>query len=75
MTPATLEEEAPFPFGGGGGGDGDSCPLGAIDGVIPVVAVVGGEAEVVWFVLPLSAMTTTTSFSFLLQLSAIPLMK
>lgn len=73
MAPTTLEE-APFLFGDDEGGEGDSCPLGATDGVISVGGE-GGEAGIVWLVLPLSAMTTTANFSFLLQLSEIPLMK
>lgn len=74
-------EEAPF--GGGGdsaagagvgfistGGGGDSSPEGAGDGT---TSGVGGEAVEVWLLL--SAITTTTNFSFFLQCSSSPLMK
>ena len=57
---------------GGGDGDGVSCAVGAAEGVNSGEADGGGED--VWFLLR-SANTITTTFSFLLQLSLLPLMK
>ena len=86
---APLGEGSSPPGGGEGaictnpsGGEGDSSPAGAGDGTISVdpdggtisVDPDGGEAGVKDSLL-LSARTTTTSFSFLRQLSTTPLMK
>lgn len=74
------------PLGGGGlsgarvgfsttpvsGEGGDASPAGAGDGVISVEFE--GEGAVA-FLLVLSANTITTTFSFLRQLSLLPLMK
>ena len=58
------------------GGDGDSSPEGAGAGVISVEPEGGGEVFV-WLLvrLLLSASTIITIFSFLRQLSLMPLMK
>ena len=89
--PIKLNEIEEAPLGGGGSltGDGvgfistvpaggDSSPEGAGDGAVPVEPEGGGDSVVVWLVLELlllSANTITTTFSFLMQLSLLPLMK